>query len=359
VREWVAGDEEATHSDRYLAARLAAATADYKGVALTTFLLGAGVGVFVWLGIGILAEHWVVAGGLPRWLRWTWLAAGLVALVAAALRWLVPLMRYRVNLVYAARQIEREHPELHNDLVNTVLVKARPEGSPSVVVTSLKRRTARRLADVAGSTTMDRTSAVRLAYALMAAVGLACLYEVVAPKSLLVSAARLVAPWIGWTAPSRVRIDGPRLAWRLPDEPGAAGAADVRRRMTIDGGRAVVVRGRQVEVTAGIRGLRAGEQPVPLEDRRGALFCDHVERFAQGKQEMLRRSARIFAIVLFALARGPIPVGRPQARVFMHLPRPRAGCDEAQSRWRHQSLLRCGHRDVDAPAVHLEWHAGE
>jgi hypothetical protein len=270
VREWVAGDEEATHSDRYLAARLAAATADYKGVALTTFLLGAGVGVFVWLGIGILAEHWVVAGGLPRWLRWTWLAAGLVALVAAALRWLVPLMRYRVNLVYAARQIEREHPELHNDLVNTVLVKARPEGSPSVVVTSLKRRTARRLADVAGSTTMDRTSAVRLAYALMAAVGLACLYEVVAPKSLLVSAARLVAPWIGWTAPSRVRIDGPRLAWRLPDEPGAAGAADVRRRMTIDGGRAVVVRGRQVEVTAGIRGLRAGEQPVcrvtPLTD---------------------------------------------------------------------------------------------
>ncbi|NBV44882.1 MAG: hypothetical protein EBR86_04405 [Planctomycetia bacterium] len=276
VGEWVAGDDEATHSDRYLAGRLAAATADYKGVALTTFLLGAGVAAMGWLAIGVIAEHWLVAGGLPRWLRWTWLASGLVALVAAAIRWLLPLVRYKVNLVYAARQIEREHPELHNDLVNTVLVRARPEGSPAVVVTSLKRRTARRLADLAGPVTMDRTLAVRLAYALLAAVAAACLYEVVAPKSLLVSAARMVAPWIGWAAPSRVRIDGPRLSWRVPDErnaaDGAAGA-DPRRRVPIDGGKAVVVRGRQLEVTAAIRGLRSGEQPVcrvtPLTDAGG------------------------------------------------------------------------------------------
>jgi primary-amine oxidase len=37
-----------------------------------------------------------------------------------------------VNLVYAARVIEREHPELHNDLVNTVLVKAHPEWQAAI-----------------------------------------------------------------------------------------------------------------------------------------------------------------------------------------------------------------------------------
>jgi hypothetical protein len=271
VREWTPGAAgEGANSDAYLAGRLAAASADYKGVALTTFILGATLGAIGWLACGVLVEHWLVVGGLPRPVRWAWLGAGLVGLAAAALRWLLPLVRYRVNLVYAARQIEREHPELHNDLVNTVLVRARPAGSAPLVVTSLKRRTARQLADVAADTTIDRTMALRLAYALLAAVTLVGLYELLAPKSLLVSGARLLAPWIGWAAPSRVQIDGPRLAWRIPngaaaDDPakdGRGSGADPRRKVAIDGGRAVVVRGRQLETSAAIRGLRSGEEPV-------------------------------------------------------------------------------------------------
>ena len=126
VGGWSATTDEPSNSDRYLARRLEAAAADYKGVALTNFLLGAAVAAAGWLALGVLAEHWLVPGGLPRTVRWGWLAAGFVAIIAAALRWLLPLVRYRVNLVYAARAIEREHPELHNDLVNTVLVKAHP-----------------------------------------------------------------------------------------------------------------------------------------------------------------------------------------------------------------------------------------
>ena len=117
VGGWNGGGESESKSDRYLARRLAAASADYKGVAVTTFLLGTAVGGFLWLAAGILVEHWLVPGGLPRTVRWSWLAAGIAAVVAAAIRWIVPLVRYRVNLVYAARAIEREHPELHNDLV--------------------------------------------------------------------------------------------------------------------------------------------------------------------------------------------------------------------------------------------------
>ena len=49
---------------------LAAASADFKGVAFTTFLLGAAVGAMAWLAVGVLLEHWIVPGGLPSWARW-------------------------------------------------------------------------------------------------------------------------------------------------------------------------------------------------------------------------------------------------------------------------------------------------
>ena len=273
VGGWTA-DEEQSNSDRYLARRLEAAGADFKGVALTNFLLAAAVAAAIWLALGVLAEHWIVPGGLPRVVRWGWLAAGGLALVGAAVRWLLPLVRYRVNLVYAARAIEREHPELHNDLVNTVLVKAHPEGSTAVVVRSLEKRAAKRLADVPTDGVIDRTLAVRLAMLLAALVGLACLYELVAPKSLLVSAVRLVAPWAGIAAPSRVRVDPPRLHWRMPGagvvDPQFFGAGPEAQEVMVDRGSATLVRGRQVVLAAAVRGLRGGEQPVvhvvPVKD---------------------------------------------------------------------------------------------
>ena len=261
VGRWDPGAEEPSKSDRYLARRLAAASADFKSVACTTFLLGAAVAGGAWLAVGILAEHWLVPGGLSPPIRWAWLGIALVAFIAAAVRWLVPLVRYRVNLVYAARAIEREHPELHNDLVNTVLVKAHRESNPEKVVRSLERRTAKQLAEVPVEAVIDRTVPLRLAWVLAALVGLAGLYELAAPKSLLVTAARLLAPWVGWAAPSRVRIEVPRLAWRMPAEQGQAADALDRRSLAIEAGSTSLVRGRQLVVAADIRGLRRGERP--------------------------------------------------------------------------------------------------
>jgi hypothetical protein len=261
-------------SERYIARRLAAATADFKGVALTTFVLAAGVAAMAWLACGVVVEHWLVPGGLPRWARWTWLAAGLVAVAAAVVRWIVPLVRYRVNLVYAARAIERDNPALRNDLVNAVLVQANPDAAPPRVARSIGRRAARELAEVPAEGVIDRTTAVRLAYALAALVGAACLYELAAPKSLVVSAARLVVPWLGISAPTRVRIEQPRLSWRMPGEdPAAPGAADAGRVLPVAEGTATLVRGRQLAVAAEIRGLRRDERPVlfvtPLRDDGG------------------------------------------------------------------------------------------
>ncbi|MEI8226856.1 MAG: hypothetical protein WCH77_01135, partial [Planctomycetota bacterium] len=329
VGTWHGGGESDSKSDRYLAKRLAAASADYKGVALTTFLLAAGVAGSIWLACGILVEHWLLPGGLPRGIRWAWLATGGIAFVAAVIRWVVPLVRCRVNLVYAARAIEQEHPELHNDLVNTVLVKAHPEASPPLVVQSLERRTAKRLSSLPSEAVIDRTTALRLAYALATLVGLACLYEVVAPKSLVVTAARLLAPWVGWAAPSRVRIGSPELSWRMPGEKDGvdagvgAGGLD-RRRLAVDGAAATLVRGRQLVVSADIRGLRRNEQPLVtvspspaggMADRAAALAAGPAA--ASWQVEMVRGGAaarlngpadsgsgRRFAAVLPDSARG-------------------------------------------------------
>jgi hypothetical protein len=308
VTSWQSDGEAESKSDRYLARRLAAASADFKGVAVTTFVLGAAVCGGVWLALGVVVEHWLVPGGLSPGLRWAWLGVAALALVAAAIRWLVPLVRYRVNLVYAARAIEREHPELHNDLVNTVLVKAHPEANPAKVVRSLERRTAKQLADVPVEAVIDRTVPLRLAYVLAALVGLAGLYELAAPKSLLVSAARLLAPWVGWAAPSRVRIEPPRLAWRMPAEQGPLDEALDRRRVAIEAGSATLVRGRQLVVAADIRGLRRDEKPVvvvaPLRGDGGVDAAASAWRAELGRGQKAGGAQRLFTAVLPDAARG-------------------------------------------------------
>ena len=153
VRPWGRDAIEGSKSEQYLARRFAAAIADFKGMVVATFL----------------------PGGLPAWARWAWLATGVGVAVAAAARWLVPLVRYRVNLVFAARAIERDHPELHNDLVNAVLVKEHSGEAAEAVVKSLRRRAARRLSGVPDEGVVDRTPAVRLAWVLAALVGVICL----------------------------------------------------------------------------------------------------------------------------------------------------------------------------------------
>jgi hypothetical protein len=264
VAGWTVEEESSTKSDRYLAARLAAAAAEYRRVTVLTFVLACVFAGLVWFALGGLLEHWIVPHGLPLWARWAWLVTALVGLGTAILVWLVPLLRYRVNLVYAARAIEAEHPELHNDLVNTVLVKARPEAGQERVARMLERRAARELSQVpADEGVADQRPAVRLAAGVLALIVAALLYEMLGAKSLVASAARLVAPWSGLAVPARVKIGTPQCSWRQPGEDGRV-ADDPLRRLDIEAGAVTLVRGRQLVVTTEIRGLAADERPVVL-----------------------------------------------------------------------------------------------
>ena len=69
------------------------------------------------------------------------------------------------------------------------------------------------------------------------------------------------------------------------------------------------------------------------------LGVEHVDRLAQREQQMHRGGAGIFAVMLAALALGPVPIGRAQVCLLVHLARAIVGGDEAEAGRRHQALL--------------------
>ncbi len=272
LAEWRAADR--SKAARYLAARLAETRASYRSVSVATFVLTVAVVTAGWLAFGIVLEHWWLAGGMPVWMRWAWLGCGLTAIVVAGVKWLLPLCRYRVNVLYAARAIEREFPELHNDLINAVLVqpgKTDPHGE--VITRSLEQRAARQLTSVPADGVFDKHHLVRLALALALFVVGGTLYALLSPKNPFVTAGRLLVPWAGWMAPSRVTVKSVRCYWApapaAESVAQAGGAAverlvDPRRELPRRDGVLQIVRGRQLVVAAAINHLGAGEIPLLL-----------------------------------------------------------------------------------------------
>ena len=298
VSDWA--DAERSKATQYLAKRLAETRADFKSVAVAAFTLGLAVAGLAWLAVGVLLEHWWLAGGMPVWLRWTWLLAGLVGAAAATVRWLVPLLRYRVNLVYAARTIEQEFPELHNDLVNAVLV--RPQGGDpraDLIARSLDRRAARQLTSLPADGVIDKQHLVRLAAVLALLVIAASLYALLSPKSPFVTAGRLLAPWSSWAAPSRVTIEAVECFWttaaddvRLAEAgepPAGERLLDPRRLLPVEQDTVRLVRGRQLVFAAAINHL--GGDEIPTVEVTPLLDDGSIDRRAEPWQATLRRAA--------------------------------------------------------------------
>lgn len=272
LAEWQAADR--SKAARYLADRLAETRASYRSVSVATFVLTVTVAAAGWLAFGIVLEHWWLVGGMPVWMRWAWLGCGLTAIMVAGVKWLLPLCRYRVNVLYAARAIEREFPELHNDLINAVLVqpgKTDPHGE--VITRSLEQRAARQLTSVPADGVFDKHHLVRLALALALFVIGGTLYALLSPKNPFVTAGRLLVPWAGWMAPSRVTVESVRCYWAAvptaesvaqADGVAAGRLVDQRRELPRRDGVLQIVRGRQLVVTAAIDHLGAGEIPLLL-----------------------------------------------------------------------------------------------
>ena len=193
------------------------------------------VGVVVGLLIATLIEHWVVPGGLNAVARFLLFGLFVGSAGYFFVKRLWPLLRSRINPVYAAHTIERGHPTLKNSLVNFLLFRTRRDQMPSAVYQALEQQAAQGLARVPVEFAVDRTPLIRLGYVLVALVVFGAVYAFFSPKHQFATAGRVLAPWAAIAPPSRVHVD------------------------RVEPGTTTVTQGETLTVSAEIRGLREGE----------------------------------------------------------------------------------------------------
>jgi len=175
----------------------------------STDLLTAGtvtaVLVIGYLLLFIVADQWLVPGGLPKVVRWVGLVSWL-ALLGGWIAWRMaaPMLR-SVTGLFAAKEVERSEPELRSNLLNWVdLQQAGRTVDPSVL-RAIERQAAVQLSKMDVSQAIDHRPLLRSAYALLAVVVLFCVYAIATPKKIGPSLAR-VLPLSDVLPPTRTEI---------------------------------------------------------------------------------------------------------------------------------------------------------
>ena len=154
----------------------------------------------------VLADHWLVTGGLSSRVR-------LVSFGLLAVMWLYYLARHilpsiwgRVNPLYAAEQLERGRPTLKNSLINFLQLRTQSSQLNPAIYSAIEHRAATDLSAIEIENTVDRSRLVKLGYLLAFFVTLGAVYKVMSPKDPLRSIGRVIAPWANIAVPTRVRI---------------------------------------------------------------------------------------------------------------------------------------------------------
>ncbi|MDX1967498.1 MAG: hypothetical protein SFV23_10030, partial [Planctomycetaceae bacterium] len=175
----------------------------------STDLLTAGtvsaVLVIGYLLLFIVADQWLIAGGLPRVVRWI----GLVGWLATLGGWIgwrmaAPLLQ-SVTGLFAAKEVERSEPELRSNLLNWVDLQQAGRTVDPGVLRAIERQAAVQLSKMDVSKAIDHRPLLRSAYALLAVVVLFCIYAIVTPKKIGPSLAR-VLPMSEVLPPTRTEI---------------------------------------------------------------------------------------------------------------------------------------------------------
>lgn len=218
-------------------------------MAVTVLVFLTGVPAFFLLAV--VADHWLVPGGLGMLGR-TALWLGFLAAVAAYVRWRVwPLLRSRVHPYYAAAVVEERLPGMKNALLNLVFLRrelapltaAERENPEHVlnqrVLLSLEHQTAGKVRGVELGTAADHAAVMRCGTLFAAVFVLCCAYFILSPKSSFASLGRMLFPWAEIPAPTRVLFQ------------------------EISPGDATIFQGEPLPVSVRVKNLRAGE-PVTL-----------------------------------------------------------------------------------------------
>ena len=153
----------------------------------------------------VIADQWLLAGGLPTTWRWMGLLVWLAALGGWLLwRFGVPLMN-SVTGLFAAQQVERAEPDLKSNLLNWVDLQRAGRPVDLAVLRAIERQAAVQLSQMDVSQAVDHRPLLRSGYALLTVMVLFCLYAVISPKKLSPSLWR-VLPMADVPVPTRTEI---------------------------------------------------------------------------------------------------------------------------------------------------------
>ncbi len=271
-------DAKLVQYDDFIDAKIQSTRRTVKLVDLATALVAMAVGVLSYLLVAAVVENWLVPGGFSFAARAVLFGVLLVCSGYFAYRRLWPLCIRAVNPVYAARTIEQSSPSLKNSLINLLLFRQRRAGISDAVYRTLEEQAAQRLTRAPVDTAVDRSTLIRLGYALVAVVAVAGLYKVLSPKDPLATAARILMPWADIVPASRVSITA------------------------VKPGSVTVSRGESVDVSADIRGLTDDDnvvlryttddgqvigKPIPMKPAGDGLrFVCRVADEADGTQQV-------------------------------------------------------------------------
>jgi hypothetical protein len=222
--------------ERYIESQLRKTRRAVRGVELTSRVLlfvAASVAFFL---LAAFVDHWIAPGGLGVYGRLAFLVVFLVGAGLFVARYLVPLLIYRINPVFAAHTIERAKPGLKNTLVNFLFLRSNRAAVPDVVLSAVEEQAAANLSHTPIEHVVDRTRLVHIGYLLLAMVAAFALYYLASPKSPLQTVGRVILPWADLQPPSRVTLED------------------------IQPGTTTVFRGQRVTVSAQVLGLDEDEQ---------------------------------------------------------------------------------------------------
>jgi len=192
--------------DEYIDFQLKKTRSGIHQADLLTGVILFAVGVVAYLLLFALFDQWILAEGFSPTMRM--LLTGTAVLcggVWLCVKVLLPSLK-TVNSLYAARQIERHHPEFHSGLMTWVDFRQTGRPLPAQVLTSLEKRTATQINKTNIEEAIDRRLLMRASYLLLGLVVLFCLYTLFSPKRMSTTLWRALMPFSAVSAATRTEI---------------------------------------------------------------------------------------------------------------------------------------------------------
>ncbi|MGL6193837.1 MAG: hypothetical protein ACRC2T_03335, partial [Thermoguttaceae bacterium] len=187
-----------------------------------------------------LVDHWIFKGGVSPTIRKLFFFTGIGLGGFYTFYRLIPLFRYSVNPVYAAKILEAQRPTMKNSLINWIFLRRenpQEKNAPADIIRNrmidgVTNRAVFDLQKVPEETVVDKSSIIHWGIALIIITVFFCLYAFLSPKNPFSSILRLAMPFSSIESPTRVKF------------------------REVTPGNAKVFQGEYVTVTANIDGVR-------------------------------------------------------------------------------------------------------